>query len=67
MRPETSPDEQSPRVRDRDQKLELAYVLAAVAVFIALTVSGLYVWGVAWFMATFFAFGVWRVARGQFR
>jgi len=60
-------DEQTPRALDRDQKAELAYVLAAVAVFIALTVSGQYVWGVAWFMATFFSFGVWRIARAQFR
>lgn len=67
MRGDVGPGGQSPRAVDRDQKLELAYVLAAVVVFIALTVSASYVWAVAWFMASFFAFGVWRVARGRFR
>lgn len=56
-----------PFALERDFKAEMAYVVVSVATFIALTVSGRYEWAVAWFMATFFMFGVWRISRGRFR
>lgn len=59
--------ERSPFSLDRDFKAEMAYVVVSVAVLIAFLVSARLVWAVAWFMGTLFMFGIWRIARGQFK
>ena len=56
-----------PFALERDFKAEMTYVVISVATFIALTVSGRHAWAVQWLMATFFMFGVWRIARSRFR
>lgn len=59
--------ERSPFAFDRDFKLETAYVLLGIAVWIGLIVTGRLVWAVAWFMATLVSFGIWRIGRGEFK
>jgi hypothetical protein len=58
--------ERSPFALDRDFKAQTAYVVTGIAVWIGLIVTGRLVWAVAWFMATLFMFGVWRIGRTQF-
>ena len=63
-----SPQRQrSPFALDRDLKAEMAYVVIAISVTIGLVVTARVTWAVAWFMATLFMFGIWRIARGQFK
>lgn len=62
-----SASSEHPFALERDFKAEMAYVVVAVAVCIALTTAGRVDWAVMWFMVTLFMFGLWRIARGQFR
>jgi hypothetical protein len=59
--------ERSPFSFDRDFKAETAYVVASIAIWIGLIVTGRLLWAVAWFMATLFMCGVWRIGRAQFK
>lgn len=59
--------ERSPFAFDPDFKAETAYVVIGIAVWIGLLVTGRLVWAVAWFMATLFMFGIWRIGRGEFK
>lgn len=59
--------ERSPFSLERDFKAEMAYLVLSVAVWIGLIVSGRFIWAAAWFMATLFMFGIWRIGRGQFK
>jgi len=58
--------ERSPFALDRDFKLETAYLLLGIAVWIGLLVTGRLVWAVAWFMAGLVSFGIWRIGRSEF-
>ena len=59
--------ERGPFTLNPDFKAEMAYVVIALAVTIGLVVTARLTWAVAWAMVTFFAFGVWRIARTRFR
>jgi hypothetical protein len=59
--------ERSPFALDRDFKAQTAYVVIGVAVWIGLIVTGRLEWAVAWFMATLFMFGIWRIGRTEFK
>lgn len=57
---------ESPLSIDRDVKAELLYLVVSIGVWMGLMFAEQRVWAVAWFMATFFMFGIWRIARGRF-
>jgi hypothetical protein len=61
------PKQPSPFSLDRDFKAETAYVVLSIAVWIGLIVTARLAWAVAWFMVTFFMFGVWRIGRARFK
>ena len=42
-------------------------MVLGIAVWIGLMVTGRLLWAVAWFMATLFMFGVWRIGRADFK
>jgi hypothetical protein len=58
--------ERSPFSLDRDFKAETAYVVIGIGVWIGLMVTDHLLWAVAWFMATLFMFGIWRIGRADF-
>lgn len=62
----TEPTSEHPFALERDVKVELGYVVLSVAACIALIVAGQLQWAVITFMTTFFMFGIWRIAKGQF-
>lgn len=51
----------------RDIKLELAYVAAAVGGTLGLLVMGHFFLAVALFLVTLLMFGIWRIGRGRLR
>jgi hypothetical protein len=65
--PSRPPRERSPFAFDPDFKAETAYVVIGVAVWIGLLVTGHLMAAVAWFMATLFMFGIWRIGRSEFK
>lgn len=62
--PHREPD---PTAVDRWIKAEMGYLVVSVAVLIVLLFSARLIWAVIWFMATLFMFGIWRIAKGQFK
>ena len=59
--------ERSPFSLERDFKAEMAYIVLSIGVWIALVMTDHWLWAVAWFMATLFMFGIWRIGRAQFK
>jgi hypothetical protein len=59
--------ERSPFSLERDFKAEMAYIVLSIGVWIGLVVTDRWLAAVAWFMATLFMFGIWRIGRARFQ